>query len=108
MRLLAIDGGGTKTVALLLNDHGRLLGWGRAGPSNVSFVSVEDATAAIQKAVMATAVMSGEELRRVDVAACGGPVLRSVMEPAVLAVTMPVTLLFPTEAQSCLACGGGA
>jgi N-acetylglucosamine kinase-like BadF-type ATPase len=48
---LGIDGGGTKTEALLVGHDGRILGKGRAGPTNMFFVSREDAWTAFTKAV---------------------------------------------------------
>ncbi len=48
---LGIDGGGSKTEALLLDDAGHILGVGRAGPSNTFFVTEADALAAMRAAV---------------------------------------------------------
>ncbi|MCZ7545449.1 MAG: hypothetical protein M5R40_18875 [Anaerolineae bacterium] len=48
---LGIDGGGTKTEALLVEHTGRILGLGRAGPTNMFFVSREEAWAAFGAAV---------------------------------------------------------
>lgn len=51
--VLGIDGGGTKTLATVCDDHGRVLGVGRGGPSNIDDVGLEAATANIAQAVNA-------------------------------------------------------
>ncbi|MGE5591371.1 MAG: N-acetylglucosamine kinase [Bacillota bacterium] len=48
---LGVDGGGTKTVALVGDAEGRVLGTGRAGGSNYQTVGLEGAGAAIGQAV---------------------------------------------------------
>ena len=49
--LIGIDGGGSKTLALLADGTGRVVGRGTAGPSNHQVVGVEAAYAALDKAV---------------------------------------------------------
>jgi len=49
--LLGIDGGGSKTLALLADGAGRVVGRGTAGPSNYQVVGVEAAYAALDEAV---------------------------------------------------------
>ncbi len=51
--LLGIDGGGSKTLALLADGAGRVVGRGTAGPSNYQVVGVEAAYAALDEAVAA-------------------------------------------------------
>lgn len=48
--VLGIDGGGTRTVALLADDAGRILGRGTAGPSNYNAVGLEAASASLGEA----------------------------------------------------------
>ena len=50
--VLGIDGGGTKTVALVADWSGRVLAQGLGGPSNYHTVGVEGAIAAIREAVL--------------------------------------------------------
>lgn len=50
---LGIDGGGTRTVALLANASGDIVGRGTAGPSNRQAVGTERALAALDDAVSA-------------------------------------------------------
>ena len=47
--VLGIDAGNTKTIALVADAAGTVLGWGRAGPSNI-YVSREGALAALEAA----------------------------------------------------------
>ena len=49
--LIGIDGGGSKTLALLADGTGRVMGRGKAGPSNYQVVGVEAAYAALDEAV---------------------------------------------------------
>ena len=51
--VLGIDGGGSKTVALLADTAGQVLGRGSAGPSNQQVVGFEHACATIESAVAA-------------------------------------------------------
>jgi len=49
---LGIDGGGTKTVCVLMDDRGEVLGRGVAGPSNYQTVGLEAAGNAIKRAMI--------------------------------------------------------
>lgn len=49
-RLLGVDGGGTNTRAAIIDETGRLLGWGKAGPSNYDDVGIGAAQTNIGKA----------------------------------------------------------
>jgi len=49
---LGIDGGGTKTVCVLMDDRGEVLGRGVAGPSNYQTVGLEAAGNAIKSAMI--------------------------------------------------------
>lgn len=48
---LGIDAGGTKTTAILIDETGTLLGYGRSGPANYQAVGIEEATRSIVSAV---------------------------------------------------------
>lgn len=50
--VLGIDGGGTKTLAVLMNSAGQVLGSGEAGPSNYQSVGVQAAKHSIQSAIV--------------------------------------------------------
>lgn len=53
IELLAVDGGGTKTHAVLVNAEGTILGEGRAGASNYQVVGEDGAKEALIEAVLA-------------------------------------------------------
>ncbi|NWQ42737.1 hypothetical protein MLOOGBEN_18705 [Bacillus sp. EB106-08-02-XG196] len=53
IKLLAVDGGGTKTLAVLVNEDGNVLGEGKAGASNYQVVGVEAAKGALIEAILA-------------------------------------------------------
>ncbi len=54
MLILGLDGGGTKTAALLADDHGQVLGWSQVGGSNYHVLGLENAYAAVKQAVEGT------------------------------------------------------
>lgn len=56
--VLGIDGGGTKTQAVIVDDHGRLCGTGLGGPSNYDDVGVDITRASIRQAVDAARQMA--------------------------------------------------
>ena len=62
---LGIDAGGTKTVALLTDASGRVLGSGRAGASNI-YVSVRSAFRALDRAVNEALAAAGVKIDRVS------------------------------------------
>jgi len=49
--VLGIDGGGTKTEAVVLDVHGRVLSVGTGGPTNLAYVSQEIANKSVEDAV---------------------------------------------------------
>jgi len=49
--VLGVDGGGTKTQALIVDEEGRVQGWGMGGPSNYDDVGLEKAKAGVEGAV---------------------------------------------------------
>ena len=56
--VLGIDAGNTKTIALIADASGTVLGWGRAGGSNI-YVSKGRALQAIDQAVQAACIRAG-------------------------------------------------
>ena len=64
--VLGVDGGGTKTQAIITDEDGQMLGEGRAGPSNPLRVGVSNAAAAVRTAVDRACVAAG--VRRTDIA----------------------------------------
>lgn len=57
--ILGIDGGGTKTQAVIVDEHGRLLGVGLGGPANYDAVGIDAAQANIAQAVAAARQAAG-------------------------------------------------
>lgn len=53
--VLGIDGGGTKTVCVLMDKHCKVKGRGEAGPSNYQTVGIEAASHAIRSAIVQAA-----------------------------------------------------
>lgn len=66
MLFLGVDGGGTKTAALLVDGDGQVLGWGTAEGSNYHIIGLEAAYARVKQAVDAAL-----QLRTPDVACFG-------------------------------------
>ncbi|HYO99814.1 MAG TPA: BadF/BadG/BcrA/BcrD ATPase family protein [Pyrinomonadaceae bacterium] len=64
--VLGVDGGGTKTQAVITDEEGRALGEGLAGPSNPLRVGVNSAAAAVREAVDRACAAAG--VRRTDIA----------------------------------------
>lgn len=64
---VGVDGGGTKTRAVVLNGRRQVLGEGAAGPSNPLRVGVRDASLAVREAV--ERACAAARVRRVDIVA---------------------------------------
>ncbi|HZG53954.1 MAG TPA: BadF/BadG/BcrA/BcrD ATPase family protein [Pyrinomonadaceae bacterium] len=64
--VLGVDGGGTKTQAIITDEEGRTLGEGLAGPSNPLRVGVRNAAAAVREAV--DRACASADVRRTDLA----------------------------------------
>jgi N-acetylglucosamine kinase-like BadF-type ATPase len=64
---LGVDGGGTKTLAVILDGQGRVAGEGLSGPSNPLRVGVSSAAGAVRESFDRALAAAG--LRRADVAA---------------------------------------
>jgi len=58
--VLGLDGGGTKTVCLLMDDTGKMLGRGEAGASNYQSVGKKAAFLSIQSAIAQAIASTGE------------------------------------------------
>ena len=63
--VLGVDGGGTKTQAIITDEEGRTLGEGLAGPSNALRVGVSNAAAAVREAV--DRACAAADVRRTDI-----------------------------------------
>ena len=68
--VVGVDGGGTKTIAVVVDSAGRPRGWGRGGPANQQMVGAQAAAAAVRTAVTAAVAAAGVVGR--PVAVCAG------------------------------------
>ncbi|HHY98901.1 MAG TPA: ATPase [Firmicutes bacterium] len=64
--VLGVDGGGTKTYAVVADENGTILSLGKGGPSNHQSIGVEKATEEIAKAIQEA--LDGARLRSDDIA----------------------------------------
>jgi N-acetylglucosamine kinase-like BadF-type ATPase len=73
--VLGVDGGGTKTRAVVADSRGRVLGEGNAGPSNPLRVGVNDSAKAVREAVERACLDAGvrrQDLSAAEVGLAGG------------------------------------
>lgn len=68
---IGVDGGASKTAAIVVDESGRKLGTGLAGASNHLRVGIEEATRNVERAVNAALVEAGVAIRDVEYAYCG-------------------------------------
>ncbi|HUP59348.1 MAG TPA: BadF/BadG/BcrA/BcrD ATPase family protein [Thermoanaerobaculia bacterium] len=68
---IGVDGGASKTAALVVDENGRTLGRGKAGPSNHLRVGIEVATRNVEHAVNRALVEAGVAIREIEYAWCG-------------------------------------
>ncbi len=80
---LGIDGGGTKTICLVADDRGHILGMGRGGPANTNFVPEETARRSIGDAVAGAWAAAGRPAQRPGLAIQTGPIPHALVEEAV-------------------------
>lgn len=69
--VLGIDGGGTKTFALLADERGRLLGFGQGGPSNHQGPGLAAAIAAVERAGREAIERAGVCASDIAIVSCG-------------------------------------
>jgi N-acetylglucosamine kinase-like BadF-type ATPase len=68
---LGVDGGGSKTAAIVTDGDGSILGRGLAGGSNHLRVGIETATRNVERAVNMALVEAGIAIRQIEYAYCG-------------------------------------
>ena len=68
---IGVDGGASKTAAIVIDENDRKLGSGLAGPSNHLRVGIEEATRNIERAVNIALVEAGIAIKDVEYAYCG-------------------------------------
>lgn len=80
--LLGVDGGGTKTTALIARDNGEIVGCGRGGPANILFNTQDEVRSAIVEAIKEALVNAGIEGAQVVQGVFGVPApLNLLAEP---------------------------
>lgn len=68
---IGVDGGASKTAAIVVDEHEQILGRGLAGGSNHLRVGIEEATRNIERAVNIALVEAGIAIKNVEYAYCG-------------------------------------
>lgn len=68
---IGVDGGASKTAAIVVDQHRKTLGSGLAGGSNHLRVGLEEATRNVERAVNIALVEAGIAIREVEYAYCG-------------------------------------
>jgi N-acetylglucosamine kinase-like BadF-type ATPase len=69
--VLGVDGGGTKTHAIIADDRQRILGEGTAGPSNPLRVGIGEAASAVREAIDKACVAAAIKRADIDAAEVG-------------------------------------
>ena len=77
---LGIDGGGTRTRAILVDAHGHVFGEGEAGPSNYNNVSLDHAGQALRKATAAAWSHAGQKFQPATAAFLGGAGIKASVD----------------------------
>ena len=70
-RILGIDGGGTRTRAVIVDDTGRLLGIGLGGPANYDDIGIDATRENLSRAILAARQDAGLEAQAFDAAFFG-------------------------------------
>jgi len=68
---IGVDGGASKTAAIVVDEQGKALGSGLAGGSNHLRVGIDEATRNVERAVNIALVEAGIAIRQVEYAYCG-------------------------------------
>jgi len=68
---VGVDGGASKTAAIVTDEHGTIAGRGLAGGSNHLRVGIEEATRNVERAVNLALVEAGIAIKQVEYAYCG-------------------------------------
>ena len=96
--ILGIDGGGSKTVCILMNDTHQVLGRGQAGAANYQSIGIEAAFTSIQSAIYeAVKLIKTIEINAIclGLAGVGRPedieVVTRIIEQLINVKTLPIT-----------------
>lgn len=106
--VLGVDGGGSKTVALVANEKGRVLGRGEAGPANYHITGLGRAVDAIRQATLAALTDSGLVPQALSAAFFGisgmdRPVDKQMMASALASLDLTCKIILENNAVATLA-----
>lgn len=82
--VLGIDGGGTKTDAILMDSSGAVVGWGRAGPTHRGFEPEDVTSRAVLEAVKRAGVGTGDVVAYAVLSFCGAESLAPLVKSGVI------------------------
>ena len=107
---LGIDGGGTSTRAVLVNERGEILGQGKAGPSNIHNVGTKASGSALLEATQAAFAAAGIPRRAavwafLGTAAIKAPQDAEAMEEVARPLALAENVRVVTDAENVLAGG---
>ncbi|RLF25178.1 MAG: ATPase [Thermoprotei archaeon] len=66
-----VDGGATKTICVISDKEGKILGVGRSGPSNYHIVGIEGAKRSLREAILSAIKDACVEIKKLEVACFG-------------------------------------
>jgi N-acetylglucosamine kinase len=102
--VLGIDGGGTKTVALVADLQGNVLGRGQSGPSNYQILGLDEAVAAIAEAASAAGITGHRcEAACLGLAGVGREEDRALLLPAIESLDLADRVMLEHDAAIALA-----
>jgi N-acetylglucosamine kinase len=67
--LLGIDGGGTKTVCILIDTQGKVWGYGKAGASNYQIIGINAAFESIEAAILGATIQAQAQINKIKITA---------------------------------------
>ena len=110
---MGLDGGGTKTDCVLMDETGRIIARGRGGPSNPSRIGVDAAVRGIREAVAAVLSNAGIKLEHVTdvcagLAGVAAPERAEAMKKLIGEFFLPVRFELCTDLDLALMAAGSA
>ena len=97
---MAIDGGGTKTLGLVADGSGQVVGYGLGGAANTNFTTVDQARHSLSDAIVGAWQAAGSPPRAPQAAVLTGPVPSALAEEIAREETGLVSLQHAQEGLS--------
>jgi N-acetylglucosamine kinase-like BadF-type ATPase len=97
---MAIDGGGTKTLGLVVDGSGQVVGYGLGGAANTNFTTVDQARRSLSDAIVGAWQAAGSPPRAPQAAVLTGPVPSALAEEIAREETGLVSLQHAQEGLS--------